>query len=69
MGRSEKIDLNAIPVQILPGRETKEKFDSIAQLYICALHELGHGKHRRKNRRRVWVESIAQKDEVTSDAS
>ena len=70
MGRSKKIDLDAIPVQILRGHEKNEKFDPVVQLYIRALHELGYGKSRRKNRRRMWVESPQpEKDKVIHDAS
>ncbi len=70
MGRSEKIDLDAIPVQILRGDEKSEKFDPVVQLYIRALHELGYGRNRRKNRRRMWVEPAPpEKNEVKHDAS
>lgn len=69
MGRSEKIDLEAIPVQLLYGKESNEKSNPLVALYLRALHELGYGKQKRKHRRRVWVEQPMQETEVTNDAS
>lgn len=69
MGRSQKIDLHAIPVQFIQGHGSGEKCDPIVQIYLRALHELGYGKARRKNRRRVWTESAPGKEEVKRDAS
>lgn len=69
MGRSEKIDLHAIPVQFIVGHDSKEQFDPIIQIYLRALNELGYGRNRRKNRQRVWTKAATENDEVKHDAS
>lgn len=67
MGRSEKIDLEAIPVQLLYGTESEEKTSPLIDLYLRSLHELGYGRQKRKHRRRVWTEQIQHEDGVKND--
>ena len=55
--------------QFISGCDTGEKFDPVTQIYLRALQELGYGKHRRRNRRRVWIDSAQRNEEVKHDAS